>query len=523
MAKLIDPDSLTQGVEVIINTGAKTIQLLVAGNLNNASPGSTSGVTLQAIYSFLKEEWKSDGALNKFKFPLKMFTKTDGIFINGWVFADATSRNLVRDGGWTEGANQYAGIISLGSFDATSDQAYYQNVVGYDANVKTTNFNKTGNLNEAIAITGFTGYLKSFLRIVGKIYSEYNLLSEQGITALEPVLYRLPLSNTPDLKINYSDVGLETSASYLGMRINYLKGVGFNTYSSSTAYPSSSVVYDDQVAPGRWFFAVNGGTSSLASTRATDAGVSGGWAPYDGERQIGSSYYAFNRLISGSNGTDQQIYNWVEYKLRTPGNINTTGSATANQRNTNIISGSVAELLLEYVGDTLKTKPGVYIYDFNPASTNNIKFRDITVNGGGVSSLTGIPVTTTERSFPFVAGGNINFSANLVAEPDVDTKYAMYFDSTPTGGFDSANAVLVKNNAGVGISGSINASSIPFDFDYDFNTQGGRTAGTDAAVSIVAQGLNGATWVLTTYTITRAAGQSVTVNADDERNYANAV
>ena len=43
MSKLIDPDSLSQGTEVVISTGAKTIQLLVAGNLSNASPGSTSG------------------------------------------------------------------------------------------------------------------------------------------------------------------------------------------------------------------------------------------------------------------------------------------------------------------------------------------------------------------------------------------------------------------------------------------------------------------------------------------------
>ena len=56
MAKLVAPDSLNQATEVVINTGAKTIQLLVAGNLADSNPGSTSGVTLQAVYSFLKEE-----------------------------------------------------------------------------------------------------------------------------------------------------------------------------------------------------------------------------------------------------------------------------------------------------------------------------------------------------------------------------------------------------------------------------------------------------------------------------------
>ena len=120
MAKIVDPDSLAQTTDVVVSTGAKTIQIVTTGAVSNASPGSTSGVTLQALYSFLKEEWKTDTALNKFKFPLKMYTKTDGTFINGWTFADATSRNVIRDAGWTEGANEYAGIISLGNFYTTN-------------------------------------------------------------------------------------------------------------------------------------------------------------------------------------------------------------------------------------------------------------------------------------------------------------------------------------------------------------------------------------------------------------------
>jgi hypothetical protein len=359
--------------------------------------------------------------------------------------------------------------------------------------------------------------LKNFLRIVGKIYSEYNLLTEQGITALEPVLYRLPLSNTPDLKITVSDGVLRTGSLYSNLKINYLKGEGFTTYANLTAYRSSSVVYD---STGRWFFTKTGGTSNGA-TRAADTVCN--WIPYDGEVQIGTPYYAFNRIISGSGLTDTQIYNWVQYQLRSTGSINSAETPTTASRDTKVISGSLAELLLEYVGDTLKTKPGVYINSFDSNSTNNIKFRDISLDAGGVTTGSQIPLLYTERAYPFVSAGTLNFSSNLVAEPDVDTKYAMYFDTTPSGAFDSATAVSVKDNAGAIISGSITAASLAFTFDYDFNTQGGRTAGTDAAVSIVAQGLNGATWVLTNYTITRATGQSITVNADDERNYANPV
>lgn len=544
MAKIVDPDSLNQSTddgagtptgEVYIDTTAKTIELIpdptYAGNLFNTSPASTSGVTLQAVYSFLKEEWKTDTDLNKFKFPIKMFTKTDGIMINGWDWANETTRACIRDGGWEETTgDKYASIVSLGNFDATSDQAYYQNVIGYDETK--TNFSHTGNLNEAIMIynhTGpadYTGYLKLFLRIAsgtgtGKLYSEYNLLTEQTISALEPVLYKLPLSNSTDLKINVADsVFTPTPESpYDGMKINYLKGSGFTTWANGIVYPAGAVVQELTGSPKRWFFTTAGGTSAGTDVQ-DDTGVTD-WAAYDGEVQIGTSYYAFNRIITGNGGTAQQIYNWAQFELRQTTDINANDSPTAAQRSGLSVKGNLAELLLEYVGDTLKTKAGVYIAGFDTNSTNSIKFRDITVDGGGVNANTMLPLTSTERAYPYVAAGTLNFSANLVAEPDGNTIYTMYFNNAGGNLFDSANAIIVNNNSGNPITGQITAATINFDFDYDNNVQGGRTGGTDAAVWVVAQGLSGATWVAASYTITRATGQSITVNADDERNYSN--
>lgn len=519
MAKIIDPDELNQGTEVIIDTTGKTIQLVEAGNLDNNSPGATSGVTLQALYSFLKEEWKTDTALNKFKFPLKMYTKTDGTFINGWTFEDAASRALVRDAGWTEGTDIYAGIVSLGNFDATTDQAYYSQTQGYDET--TSNFDKTGNLNEAINITGVTSYLKCFLRIsegdgTGKLYSEYDLLTEQSIATLEPVLYKLPLSNSPDLKTSATDAVIDASGPYTGMKINYLAGSGFTTWANSHAYPAGSVV---KSLAGRWYFTAAGGTSSGTDV-ADDSGVTD-WAVYDGEVQIGTGYYAFNRIITGNNGTDREIYDWAQRNLRKSTDINADDSTTENQRSGLVMYGTLAELLVEYVGDTLKTKGGVYISGFNSDSTNNIIFRDITVDSGGVDEDTYLPTVSTELWYPYVSTGNLVFSSNLTDESDADTLYTMYFANAGGNLFDSANAIIVKDNSNTDIKGQITASSIGWTFDYDNNAQGGRTPATDAAVVVVAQGLEGATWVLVNYTITRSAGQTITINADDERNYAN--
>jgi len=602
MAKLVDPDSLTQDTEVVINTTAKTIQLLVAGNLYDTSPGSSSGVTLQCIYSFLKEEWKTDTDLNKFKFPIKMYTKTDGTLQNSWDWADAQSRQLVRDGGWTEiTGDKYAGIVSLGNFDENTDQAYYQQVAGYSQSI--ANFDKTGSLNESIEITGLTSFLKLFLRIRPKIYSEYDLVDEQGLSLLEPILYKLPLANSDDTNISATDITVDTTEPYVGVadftntdgvvtngdptltsatggftsgsvgklitipsgdnagvykivtytdgnnvdvdrnfeaagssitfsqrprgiKINYLKGVGFTTWVNSHFYPAFSVVQELTGSPKRWFFTVAGGTSN-GSDVDDDIGVV--WVAYDGEVQMGSSYYCFNRIIDANGADKQEIYDWMQRQLRTTGvnndggvhDINANDSTTSSQRLGVSMYGNLAELLGEFVGETLKTKGGLGIKNFDTNTTNDLVFRDITVDGGGIDPNTYLPLTTSEREFPFVAAGNMNFSVNLVDEPDADTIYTMYFTTNPGGNFDTENAIIVHDNDGIDITGPIDAAVIPWDFDYTNNNQGGRTPNEDADITIVAQGLNGACWVVTTFTITALTGQIININADDERNYSN--
>jgi len=98
----------------------------------------------------------------------------------------------------------------------------------------------------------------------------------------------------------------------------------------------------------------------------------------------------------------------------------------------------------------------------------------------------------------------------------------MYFTTNPAGNFGSANAVLVDDNGGSDITGLVSAnSSIAFDFDYDGNVQGGRTAGTDADITLVAIGTDGAQYVIATGTITRATGLSFTLTSALERNYSN--
>lgn len=528
MALITDPDSLNQGVEVTFSTGAKTIALNTAGNL------STDGVTLKALYSFCKEEWKNDPALIPFPFPFTPITDESFELKDGWDFDSDTSRYLVRTSGWavvnTSGVttSRWAGIVGLGSIEA-NDQIYFDQGAG-----STTNFQLQGQVNQAVEIysdpngdgstaDGFD-YRTTFalyVREQGQLYNSANLAGI-GVTSMSPIAYRFPLSTGNDLKVSESDANIDANAPYTGMSITY--------YATPQA------------------------------------------------RVIGGSSYNFGIIVNGNNGTAEQIYEFVQRELR---------KATDIDANVGGITGKTADSLLRFVGDNLEslnaTNPsgggtGVYIDNFQAADTNRISFRDNTAPTNGIT-------------FPFVAVTTLNFNANL--QNDAAAIYRVFFTTNPAGNYGTANAVLVHANDsvsatdisftasdtittggavdfsvfGVGdyihVEGSasndgyyeiatVNATTITtveaiategagasitvsktaigdvggssfvqFDFDYDNNVQGGRTAAQDANITVVAIGLQTGQYVSATGTITRSTQNSVSLVAPLERNYEN--
>jgi hypothetical protein len=80
----------------------------------------------------------------------------------------------------------------------------------------------------------------------------------------------------------------------------------------------------------------------------------------------------------------------------------------------------------------------------------------------------------------------------------------------------------VDDNSDVDISGNVSGSSyVDWDFDYDGNTQGGRTSGEDAYVVIVGIGHNTATFCTAELTIEGKTGNNITLVSGIERNYSN--
>lgn len=320
MTKIVDPDLLVVGTELTLDTTAKTIKLNIAGNL------TTDGVSLQTLYSKLKELWLTS-AYQKYQFPMycidaeagKFQIGTDGSTFSGWKPLDDATRQLLRDGGWEEYlaagtlARVYAGIVTLGTVGAT-DQLYYQRASDGAA----ANFVFAGAVNEGLQVYGDAtngnfderAYLKVFARIGGKKFDQKKL-SDSGYSATGPRLLTFAVQNDVDLKVTNSDTTIANNTPYTGITVTYY------------------------------------GT--------------------DQNRTIGGTAYPYRVIINGNNATAEQIYEKIQYLLRQNTDID-AGAGT--------VIGKTADALLSFTGDTLTTAKGVYIDNFNTNDTNRIVFTD---------------------------------------------------------------------------------------------------------------------------------------------------
>lgn len=476
MPLIVDPDELSDNsvdngtTEVFVNTTTKTIKLTVVASL------STDGVTMKALYSFLKEQWKNDPHtknLAAFPFPLTPITDESYELIEGWDFFNDASRYLIRTSGWTVRntaglvTQQWAGIVGLGSIES-NDQLYLQQASGGAA----TNFVLTGQVNQAVQIlkdddgdgnfaegsdfdrrTFFTLFGREQAQVFGK-----STLTDIGVPNMGPQAYRFPISTGADLKVATADTGINASGS---------------------GYPADVAPYSGMT--------ITYHTTPQAQT-------------------IGASTYNFGITIDGNGQRLNKIYEFVQYALRQNVDI-AAGAAT--------VIGKTADPLARYVGDTFYTVAasnpqgggtGVWIANFDTNDVNSIVLIDN---------------TGAERTFPFTASLTINFNDNL--DNDAASEYWVYFTTLPGAGndFGESGAVLVQDANDVAMTGLVPGSSVLHTFDYDGNNQASRTPGTDAAITVVAIGLATGQYVRATGVIQRSTSNSVTLVAPLERTYVN--
>lgn len=617
MALIIDPDNLNQGTEITISTGARTITLNLAGGL------SEDGVTGLALYSFLKEEWKTDAALIPFPFPMVAITPEQFEFVEGWKPAADATRKLIRTAGWREidasavTNREYIGVVTLGNIDftnkTTGDKAYY----AFAGDASRTEFTYAGPVDEAVQTYGDasngnfdnrTAVFTTYIRQQGKTFDQTNT-TDIGVSTLTYITYRFPLQEGTDLNITENDTNIGANSPYTQIVVRYFDQA-FSRDIDTATDRNFGIVIDVGTHSG-----VDGSTSGAGSTLTTaEAGITG--ANFTGGTLVihegvdAGTYTISGTPAAGSvtitgtfptGNTNQsftlyraapvvaskfEIYEKIQYLLRQNSDIDATDQT---------VNGYLADSLLRFVGSNLQagattpTNPngggsGVVIEGFDANDTNDLTFYD------------NVPLP---RTFPYVAAGSISFNANLVS--GADAKYWMFFDRTATASVsdaawtsssgattvitsaanlpvyiagdyfritdhsvpgndgiyvatgsptasnlpctkyfgadptdagaeavvvdskpvESPDAIIVNDNGGSPITGVIGGASIGFDFDYDNNSQGGRTVGTDAPIVLKGIGLTTGQYVEATGSILRAVGQSFSLVAALERNYSN--
>ena len=349
MAKLTSPSSLNVGTEIVIDEANRTIQLLAAGNLV-----AKDGVTLQAVYSKCVQLWATSTYQDS-PFPFyaidvlsgQFQIGTDGATYNGWKWLNDTTRNMLRDGGWSEYSNagvlnrQYGGFVGLGSVNSGA-QPYYQ-LASSDA---PTDFPFADQFNVGVQVYGDASngnfdkrtYAKAFVREAQKKFKD-SVLADTGATATGAFKTNFLIANETDLDVLVNDAAL-SSAPYTGITVSF--------YSS------------------------------------------------DQSKTIGGSSYPFRIIIAGNGATKRQIYAKVQYLLRQNSNINTAGDAGS-------ITGKTAALMMAFAGETVTTAQGVFIDNIASADTNDYIFTD---QNGVARTFPYVAAGTLSFNAPLVGAGS---------------------------------------------------------------------------------------------------------------------
>lgn len=546
---------------VHFDTAAKRIYFIEQNSL------SADGLEMNAFYSFSKEEYKDDNFLRQFPFWMfaidldagKYQIGTDGANANGWeIAADNTvdgtirSRKLVRSGGWSHvnasGITEqiYSCIITLGSFEdetpGTGDTAYYH--FGTDVTVdNSVDFDFTGPVNEAIVsydtigdlsgdtpafattstITRTTGSFVTDGFIVGSSVVVYGSTSNDGSYVLTSVTATtLTVSGTPlsveawgstVLRVDHRD----NFAIKLRVRDADPNGKTFSSSDLAAAgvprlnnfifrFPlsnqtdlkiSATDLQIDSNSDGTPDGDYLGMTITYYATPQSQSGLVGG-------------SFNFGITIDANGGTAQEVYEFVQWSLRSTGG-NGTGDID-NDADTKI--GRLMGDLLLFEGDTLVAGnqqsanpdgggPGVYISNIAAADQNNLRMVDNT----GV-----------RRQFPETISVTLDFNAALI--DDTLAEYVLFFDRTIR---TNVTDFVISGATGPNATISSAGTNLPNNAELSVNDYirvDGLTGGDAAAngiYQITTETTPGASWAVTRYDGADAVNVSSTT-ADIDQN-----
>ena len=533
-----------------------------------------AGVTGQSLYSFMKEEWKSDNDLIKFPFPMTAITSEQFEF-NGWkpvdeaessiITTDASdTRALIRTAGWDEvDANgfiekQRFGWVTLGNIDA-SDFAYgFYDSADSAADIINATFD--GAVNEAVetvirsdlsgagtiafvdggggddSITRGTGsWITDGYKVGDSVFVQNaEDQANDGSYVLTAVTATTLSVGTGLLTANADDttalIALDRRANVFTPRIR----VFGKTYDQSSTTDIGVTTLTNQV----YRFPLSEATDNVISDLGvTEGDAGGGAAPYSdmtiayfssGQNRTGFTGGAadFGVIIDGDvsevqqdgggAATAEQVYAFVQSRLNDTTDINDGAGAAVVT-----VIGRLAEPLLSIAstGNTLFSLEQIS----NPGGDGNGVYVD-SFASADKNRVSFVDNLSAVKVFPLTVTLTLNFNNNLVN--DTDAVYTMFFTNDDAGDntgrdYGTIDAIIVQDDVPADISGTIGSSQITKNYAYDGNTQrGAGSGGTNVPVTIVAIGLNGAQYVVATGTIDNT-GLTASLVAALERNFSN--
>ena len=458
MPKIIDGDDLNVGTEITINTTAKTFTLVAAGNLV-----AKDGVTLQALYSKFIKLWETD-TYNKFPFPMYAIDAksgqfqfgTDGGSFSGWKPADDTTRQMLRDGGWSEFSSlgvlnrQYVGIVSLGEVSANA-QLYYQRAAADSP----TNFTFTDEANEGIQVFGDASngafdkraFFKAYAREEQKTYAS-STLADTGQTATGAYTVNVLLSNSDDLNTLVADAGIGV-APYTGITTSY-----------------------------------------YSVAQSIDINTAGDDFP-------------FSIIVEGNSATLQEIYTKVQYLLRQGTDINSAVTNSAGEK-----IGKIQTDLMYFVGPDLFCRQGVFIQNIDPNFLNNVYFID----DNGVARQYNYAAAGTLQLNSFLTSGGTGYYRMYITDSVTGT------DDYGTATAITVNDKDGNPIAGT-ITGASIGFTFAYDTNTQGGRSVFTSPGGDVPVTVVAGNKGLAKPVVATGTISRSKGIVIGLVAEQDRAY----
>lgn len=380
----------------------------------------------------------------------------------------------------------------------------------------------------------------------GKTFDQANLASG-GETVLSNRVFKFPLANASDLKIAVTDASIDADAPYTGMTITY--------YATPQSLGGGGVLVG-----GPYNFGIvidaNGGTNTqvyawiqrqLRKTTDIDA---------DGDVGIGRTLDGLMRFV----GDELQVGS-VNGGLSFPTNPDGGGSgvfiddiAAASKNFTKFYDNTEAirsfpvsvPVTLDFNATLETDTASAYTLFFDRTIRTTVSDLVITAGTGANGTITSAG-TNLPNNAELTAGDYVRVVGLVGANEPMNGIYFISTETTPGASWavtrydgatitttssasasvdqhpvDTPDAVIVQDDVAAPVTGTVGGADYSFSFDYSNNTQGGRTAATDAFLVAKAIGQTSAQYTQSTVQqLQSGVALTIPLVSQVERNFNN--